>query len=259
MKCLVGLPSLMHIEPLWWSRSRSFKHRESESEVLKIEELESESELLCADSTALIKTTVHMYYEFRYRKGRPAENLSGTEGDSALLVIYKTRISEVTVDYQSHKACITQVFIMHNSDLCRSANKTDPLLGCYAAFIGSLSTFRDNLSSHFQRSSNSKESLLGLLYPWRCNWQVVLKRRYGITNQPCVTSEKSKEVSFDYPTSHFRNYDFFFEKYSGLCLSLGCQILKLNFKKWFSNYRPAFPSLGYKIFMRGPFSVWEDD
>jgi hypothetical protein len=42
MKCLIGLPLLIHIELLWRSRSR---------EVLKIEE--SDSEFLCTDCTAL--------------------------------------------------------------------------------------------------------------------------------------------------------------------------------------------------------------
>jgi hypothetical protein len=40
MKCLVGLPLLIHIELLW--RSRSFKSRGVGVGVLKIEESESE-------------------------------------------------------------------------------------------------------------------------------------------------------------------------------------------------------------------------
>jgi hypothetical protein len=52
MKCLLGLPLLMGIELLWRSRSRGFKNWGVG--VLKIEE--SESELLCTDSTALALT-----------------------------------------------------------------------------------------------------------------------------------------------------------------------------------------------------------
>jgi hypothetical protein len=60
MKCLIGLPLLIHIELLRKSRSRSFKNRGVGVGsfknrgvgvgVLKIEE----SEFLCTDSTALL-------------------------------------------------------------------------------------------------------------------------------------------------------------------------------------------------------------
>jgi hypothetical protein len=45
--------------------------KESESEVLKIEE--SESELLCTDSTALLKLTIFLYkiYERKYLASYP--------------------------------------------------------------------------------------------------------------------------------------------------------------------------------------------
>jgi hypothetical protein len=58
-KCLRGAPLLMHIELLWRSRSRSrsFKNRRVEVGSLKIEKPESEPELLCTDSTALVITT----------------------------------------------------------------------------------------------------------------------------------------------------------------------------------------------------------
>jgi hypothetical protein len=54
MKCLIGLPLLIHIELLWRSRSRSLKFEESE--VLKIEESQSESKLLCTNSKSLPET-----------------------------------------------------------------------------------------------------------------------------------------------------------------------------------------------------------
>jgi hypothetical protein len=50
MKCLIGLRLLIHIELLRRSRSRRFKSREVGVGSFKIEE--SESELLCTDSTA---------------------------------------------------------------------------------------------------------------------------------------------------------------------------------------------------------------
>jgi hypothetical protein len=53
MKCLIGLPLLIHIE--LYERVGVLKI-ESESKVLKMEE--SESELLFTDSTALVENTV---------------------------------------------------------------------------------------------------------------------------------------------------------------------------------------------------------
>jgi hypothetical protein len=59
MKCLIGLPLLMHIELLWKSRSRSFKNRGVGVGGLKIEG--SESEVLCTDCTALFTTARHFF------------------------------------------------------------------------------------------------------------------------------------------------------------------------------------------------------
>jgi hypothetical protein len=63
MKRLTVLPLLMHIELLW--RSRSFKNRGVG--VLKIEE--SQSELLCTDSTALLRGPTYQRSPKRYFVG----------------------------------------------------------------------------------------------------------------------------------------------------------------------------------------------
>jgi hypothetical protein len=56
MKCLIGLPFYEGVG------AGVLKIQESESEVLKVEESEPESEVLCTDSTALVQYSAKLQY-----------------------------------------------------------------------------------------------------------------------------------------------------------------------------------------------------
>jgi hypothetical protein len=71
MKCLIGLPLLMHIELLWRSRSRSFKNGGVRVGVLKTEK----SEVLCTEYTAL-PSIVFFYSWFMQRSRHPGSSVS---------------------------------------------------------------------------------------------------------------------------------------------------------------------------------------
>ena len=80
--------------------------------------------------------------------------------------------------------------------LHRRLNEIFPLLECYTEQIGSyLPTFRDNLSVQFSVVTQYKKN--GLLYPSRCDQQIVSKRRFLTTNLHCVTSQKRDDLIYN--------------------------------------------------------------